>query len=34
MDDEAAKELMSKGPKHWSKVFLELKARITLSTTT
>ena len=27
MDDECAKELMSKGPKHWSKAFFGVKSK-------
>ena len=27
MDDESAKELMSKGPKHWSKSFFGVKSK-------
>ena len=27
MDDECAKELMSKGPKHWSKAFFRVKSK-------
>ena len=34
MDDESAKELMSKGPKHWTKAFLSQKENVTLSITT